>query len=217
LHYGPGLAFFNQSFNLILILNMARTMYVYRNNIIQFRRKLMRTKHTLILVSFISMIAFTPVVFADKEIPHQVERQDMPGSGKHFPKSEEIYKSETADLNKVREQINLMQEQMDAIHAEKDLDKRKALMQEHKKTMHKAMGMMPNDYSLKHQEERQDMPGSGKHLTRQMSPDRRVDLMENYMATMQQMMNQMMQRQEIPHQPLRQDMPGSDKHMKSKH
>ena len=160
---------------------------------------------SIILMTY--LLVFSPYLFADKNVPHQEIRQDMPGSDKHLgydhEESEMLYKEENQQLILIGDQIQLMEDQMKAIHAEKDPEKRRALMNEHKKTMHQVMNMMNNSNYTKHQ--------LGRH-THKMSPKRRADVMEKHMVMMQKMMGQMMQRQEIPHQTLRQDMPGSDKH-----
>tara|TARA_R110002096_G_scaffold285724_1_gene479469 strand:+ start:129 stop:683 length:555 start_codon:yes stop_codon:yes gene_type:complete len=181
-------------------------MYILNSKEIEMK------KANLLLITLLTqMLMLSPSTFADQNVPHQTERQDMPGSDKHLyynnEESEMLYKKESKELNKMSDQVQLMEDQMKEIHAEKDPEKRRALMDEHKKTMHQVMNMMNNSNYTKHQ--------LGRH-THKMSPKRRADVMEKHMIMMQKTMNQMMQRQDIPHQTLRQDMPGSDKHLKSK-
>jgi hypothetical protein len=100
-----------------------------------------------------------------------------------------------------------MHEQMQAIHAEKDPEKRKQLMQEHRKSMHEGMEMMHGmmgggmmmgmhgDASKENGKKHKHGKGEGP-----MDPESRMNMMEERMDMMQMMMEQMMQHEEAKHQ-----------------
>ena len=110
-------------------------------------------------------------------------------------------------MQKMHEHMKEMQAEMKAIHAEKDLDKRKQLMQAHRKSMHEHMQMMHGMMSDGKMgggmmmgmhggadKDHVDKPKHGKGAM--MDPNARMGMMEKRMDMMQMMMDQMMQHQE---------------------
>lgn len=89
-----------------------------------------------------------------------------------------------------------IQEQMQAIRAEKNLDKRKELMQAHRKSIREGMKMMMQDdgdkgmMGMKKEEIHEAMKGEDK-----MEMQARMGNMEEHLDMMQMMMEQMMQHQ----------------------
>jgi periplasmic protein CpxP/Spy len=132
-----------------------------------------RTMTTLIFATVLSLPAMA-------EMEHQHAQADgnqmggmMMGAMSH------------EDMNAMHSHMESMQAIMSKIHAEPDPDKRKALMIEHRKEMHEAMGMMMRNGKMMHQD--QQMQG--------MKMDDRMQMMEERMNMTGMMMWQMMERE----------------------
>ena len=145
----------------------------------------MKTLTTTLLVLSISTAALmTATIYAaEKEHGH-----------KGVSSSES--QSEHDHMQKMNEHMETMQAQMQAIRAEKDLDKRKELMQAHRKSIREGMEMMMQDESGK------GMMGKtkgeiheGMKGEEEMEAHARMGNMEEHLDMMQQMMEQMMQHQ----------------------
>jgi hypothetical protein len=109
--------------------------------------------------------------------------------------------TENVDMVMMKQNMQTMVKQMDEIHATKDPKKRKMLMHEHMKNMHKGMKMMRGmggDMMMGMMSSKQgDASMMGKGMGNNMSSKekgQRHQMMEQRMDMMQMMMEQMMGR-----------------------
>ena len=107
-----------------------------------------------------------------------------------------LYAAEDAHMQKMDEHMKHMQAQMQAIHAEKDLDKRKELMQAHRKSIREGMKMMMEDKG-----DKGEMGKTEGEIHKAMKDEEKMEVharmgnMEEHLDMMQQMMEQMMEHQ----------------------
>ncbi len=107
------------------------------------------------------------------------------------------------DSEEMSNHMEAMHAQMQAIHAEKDPEKRRILMQAHRQSMHEGMRMMHGRdgngrMGMMHRGNKSDEQVKGK-----MDEHARLDRMEHRMETMHKMMEQMMQHDDVRHRHMR--------------
>ena len=100
----------------------------------------------------------------------------------------------------INEHMEAMHAQMQAIHAEKDPEKRRILMQAHRKSMHEGMQMMDNmcgmgRMGMMHRDDNKKAEKGKTNLDKHA----RMDHLEHRMDMMQKMMDQMMQHEDVKH------------------
>jgi len=143
----------------------------------------MKTLTTTLLVLSMSMATLMTATLYAAEKEHE-------GAS-----SSESHKG-NAHMQKMDEHMKTMQAQMQAIHAEKDLDKRKELMQAHRKSIREGMKMMMQDEGDKGK-----MGMTKEEIHKAMKDEEKIDVharmgnMEEHLDMMQQMMEQMMEHQ----------------------
>ncbi len=145
----------------------------------------MKTLKTISLALFMSIAFAMITTVSASEMKH--EHKGTTSSESH---------QAHANMQKMHAHMQKMQKEMDAIRAEKNLDKRKELMQAHRKSIREGMEMMMQDDSGKGMmgktkgDIHEAMKKEGK-----MDAHARVGNMEEHLDLMQQMMEQMMQHQ----------------------
>lgn len=105
-------------------------------------------------------------------------------------------------MEKMHSHMQAMQEQMKEIKATKDPEKRKALMQQHRQSMHEAMMMMGNmdkgpmsKGGMQQKHEQLSCGDDDAQCQRMQSMESRQVAMQERMQMMQMMMQQMMEHQ----------------------
>ena len=150
---------------------------------------------TMLVLTMSTATIMTTIAYASE---HMHERKGSSSSMQH---------QRHGQMQDMYELMGAMQAQMQAIHAEKDPEKRRQLMQAHRQSMHEGMGMMhdmggrgmmgmmhgDNQKARKGESEDSD---KSERRHRDMDEYARMDHMEERMDMMQMMMEQMMQHEE---------------------
>lgn len=155
---------------------------------------------TMLVLTMSTAAIMTTIAYASE---HMYEKKG-PSSSKQYQRH--------GQMQDMHELMGAMQAQMQAIHAEKDPEKRRQLMQAHRQSMHEGMsmmhdmggkgmmGMMHGDGQKAKEDDGEDSDKSEyRHRHRDMDEHARMDHMEERMDMMQMMMEQMMQHEEAMH------------------
>lgn len=148
-------------------------------------------KKILLMAAALTMLMQAPALYADDS--HHPEKQ---GQSKAMQKGDGGGKS---DMGMMKQNMHKMMKQMEEIHATKDPEKRKQLMQEHMQSMHEGMQMMKGMGGGMMMGMMGDKKGGGEMMAKGMDKNmdsndmsQRHQMMEQRMDMMQMMMEQMM-------------------------
>ena len=145
--------------------------------------KLLTSALLMLMISMLTVMV--PVNASEKDL-------DEPDSVSHHMGAKH--------MEEMNEHMATMHAQMLAIHAEKDPEKRRILMEAHRKSMHEGMQMMDNMYGMgrmgmMHRDGRKKAEKGKANLDKHA----RMDHLEHRMDIMQKMMDQMMQHEDAKH------------------
>ena len=154
----------------------------------------MKTLTTTLLTLAISIVAVmaTTVYAAENDLDKASKSESHHHMG-------HMSSGHTQEMN---DHMAAMHAQMQAIHAEKDPEKRRILMEAHRQSMHEGMQMMHGmggngRMGMMHRQSgKNDAAKKGKG---KMDEHARMDHMEHRMDMMQKMMDQMMQHEDAKH------------------